>query len=311
MFNIGNRLKCLPYSVAMAKIREMIDWVKMLVNTPKGVNTLLQSPSLDFTQELSISTGEVIEYPKRAKNNGFEFVVQSANRGVVTGSLHKYWNEGVNHNDFKFTDLTNAIHSFCNKYQLEPSMLLLQNLEFGVNIKPETNATQIIRDIICFKNRQAIQPYNDEKGCFVEYNMTDYYFKVYDKGKQYKLQDNILRIEVKAMKSRVFTCSGIRTVKDLLYKENIALLADKFTSVYKHLVFDDEVNVKHLSKADRGVYEILRNPKVWEKRRGAKNGTHRARERRFKGIVRKRGKYGHYEAVDALIIAKWQELINS
>lgn len=288
----------------------MIDWVKMLVNTENGVNRLLQSPSLDFTEEYSIRTGEVTAYPKKAQNKGFEFVVSSPKYAIVTGSLHKYYYKGQNYNDFTYNQLVSSIDTFCNSYGLYAGELILQNLEFGVNINTYIPATDILKQVICFKNRVPIKPIDNVSGYFIEFGMEGYYFKLYDKAKQYKLKDNLLRLEVKATKSRVFTSLGIRTLADLQIKENLIALSGKFFIVHKGLVYDDDIDVLKLSTADRAVYDKLVNPREWVKQVGCKNSTHRARERRFKGVVRDRGKYGHYEAIKALSAEKWRMLVS-
>jgi hypothetical protein len=119
------------------------------------------------------------------------------------------------------------------------------NLEFGVNLQLSINASEIIDQLICYRDRQPIRPYDLKPDAyFIEYKQTEYYFKIYDKGKQYrsKLPDtpNTLRIEVKAMNSRMLRKAKVETLQDSLNRETLQVLGRKIATLLKGLVFDDD-----------------------------------------------------------------------
>lgn len=292
----------------------MIDWAKYWISNAAIVNRVLSNTQLDFEEGHSTSTGEIKAYPKKTKWNNWEFEVKSPTWLEIRGSLHKYWNSGTNENDFIFRNLFDAVVGICEFLQVKPGDLTVHNLEFGVNIQPEINASKIIREAICFRNRVAINPYDNETAYFTEYMTNEYYFKVYDKGLQArklwkKEAGNVLRIEIKARNSRFLQFAGIVTMADLLNQTNLLLLGRKLSNTLNTLVFDDDtININDLSIPDRKVYQLLSNPREWAKHRKGKTTTIRAKENRFRAIVAKYGKNKHRASLGKLLRRKCMEL---
>ena len=273
----------------------MIDWGKYWVRDAALVNRIFANEELDFEESHSTKTGEIKEYPKYAKWKWWEFEMKSPTWLEITGSLHKNWNKGTNGNDFKLPDLFAAISDFCKFLQVSPYDLTVHNLEFGVNIRPTTNASEIMREIICYKNKAPIKAIDNEKGYFIEFEMEDYYFKIYDKGMQSRKvweteQGNILRVEIKAANSGFLKFANIVSMADLLNPGNLRLLGWKLDNLFKGVVFDDRsIDRDNLSKPDNKVYQLLVNPRVWADNWKNKSTTIRAREKRFRAIVAKYG----------------------
>lgn len=289
----------------------MIDWVKMSVNTADSVNKILESPHLNFYSEANVKTGELIEFPKKGKSGAFEFKAYSPSFAIIMGSIHKYYHNGVNNTDFNIEQLKDAIHRFCSNYGLSASDLLLHNLEYGVNIETKISASSIMRDILCYKNRLPIRPIDDDRGFFIEFKMSDYYLKVYDKAKQYGNVNNMLRVEVKAVKSRGYSYAGIKTLEDLLAVEKVRQLSMKHINVFRSIVFDDSINKKLLDEAEISIYETLRNPRIWEQARRGKTRESRKKESRFIEIISRVGEYKHSMLLERLIREKWEKLFES
>tara|TARA_R110002126_G_scaffold77796_3_gene194054 strand:+ start:126584 stop:126940 length:357 start_codon:yes stop_codon:yes gene_type:complete len=55
---------------------------------------------------------------------------------ILTGSLHYFYNDGIhNYNNFTFTNLINTLDEVANLLEIELYQFILQNIEFGVNLK--------------------------------------------------------------------------------------------------------------------------------------------------------------------------------
>jgi hypothetical protein len=301
--------------ILIANRAKMIDWGKYWLRNPTLIGRVLANPELDFEQVHSTRTGEVREYPMKAIWKCWEIEVKSSTWMELRGSFHKHWNGGTNENDFAAIDLYRAVAEVCGFLQVSPYDLSVHNLEFGLNIRPAINASEIIREIICYKNRIPANPIDDNRGYFIEFKMTDCFIKIYDKGKQsqevWKLHaGNILRIEVKARNSGFLQFAGITTVADLLNPVKLAHLGRKLDYVVKKVVFDDDsIAPAALSLSDKKVYQQLSNPRQWVFNRKNKTSTIDAQERRFNSIVSNSGSKQHSHTISKLVHNMWQELV--
>jgi hypothetical protein len=292
----------------------MIDWGKYWLRNPTLIERVLANPELDFEQGHSTRTGEIRAYPMKAIWKSWEIEVKSPSWMELRGSFHKHGNGGTNESDFAAIDLYRAIVDVCGFLQLRPHDLSVHNLEFGLNTRPFINASAIIREIICYRNRMPINPIDDERGYFIEFKTSDYYLKIYDKGLQaqevWKLQaGNILRVEVKATNRGFLKFARITTVADLLTPANLIRLGRKLNDVVKKVVFDDDtIDPSTLSLPDKKVYQRLSNPKQWVRNRKNKTSTIRAQESRFRSIVSNRGSKKHSHTISKLVHDKWQQL---
>lgn len=287
----------------------MYDYLKMWIDNKKDIDSLLSHSLLSFTGMYKTDTGEVIEYPKFASWGGFEFKQFSQTRIQITGSLHKYWNNGTNENDFTLGDVISAIDRFCKVFSVDARRATIHNLEFGVNISPSISASEIIEDIICFKNVRPSWPYegNDNQFYFVEFKKGNNYLKVYDKGKQYKTS-NILRIEVKSMRSAELKQSGATTLNDLKSKRVFKVLGRKLMQFASNIVFNDSsIEFCRLNKKDGLFYREMTNPRKWILK-GRKTTTQYRKERKFIQIVNNYGSRNIYSHIRELVRDKVNEL---
>ena len=294
----------------------MIDWAKYWICDAASVNRIFENEELNFLEAHSTKTGLIYEYPKTAKWKCWEFEIKSHSFLEVSGSLHKHWNKGSNENDFTLRDLYSAIVDFCRFLKVSPYDMTVHNLEFGVNIVPDINASVIMRDIVCYKNRMAKNPIDNENGYFMEFETDEYYLKIYDKGLQAQevwemKAGNILRVEVKATNSGFLQFANILSMADLLDPNKLKLLGNRLDRIFKEVVFDDcAIKPNELKKVDSKVYQLLVNPRVWADCRKRKTTTIRAREHRFKEIVAKYGKMQHNSNLSKLVEKKWHQLLS-
>lgn len=246
----------------------------------------------------NIGTGEVSEYPIKGKWQGFEFIVKSEAFMLIEGSLHKHWHNGINHTDFTFNELCEAVDSLERFTGIDARTMQLSNLEFGLNVPTEQFAENIIKEVICYKNKLPNTPIDNSSGYYTQYKHYDYIVKLYDKAKQYKISDRaILRYELKGVKQRFFADCGVCSLADLKDKRNVSALMDKLLDYFDRFVFDDSsIDVDELNPFDRKVYKRWANPKAWQRLEKGKKQADFASIKRFKEIVKEHGRF-HYKSL--------------
>jgi hypothetical protein len=288
----------------------MYDYLKIWIEDSDQIERILNNKKINFRSEIYEETAQVIKRLADYKN--WKLQTLSPRRLEITGSIHKYWNNGTNENDLNFCDSIIAINSFCDDLVLNPGLALIKNLEFGLNLNPTYDASELIDQIICFQNKLPLSPYdNYPNSYFIEFALADYYLKIYDKGKQYKSKNipNTLRIEVKAMNNDYLQFAKIKTLEDLMQIETMQELGKKIAKVFKGLVLDDDsIVTEELPKKEKQLYKRLGNPRAWKRFKGNSNSTIRDHRKKFKKIIELHGERKIYTYLDQLIEAKCLQL---
>jgi hypothetical protein len=204
----------------------LIDYIKLLL-TCIDYEVLEASPYLDFHSRVNEKTGEVGTY-KNAYFKGLEFKIYEPtetnpiNRITVEGSLHKYWNNGAhNFNDFGVQELNLVLSDLKKKFNIEPKNSILRSLEIGVNIKHPYITKDLLECCLLHKTKQFKWIYTSDEGNYIQVRHQRYFIKIYDKQKHYtnkgfKIDNEILRFEIKYSKLYDLQQLGIYTLEDLL-----------------------------------------------------------------------------------------------
>ena len=111
----------------------MIDFLKVALDRV-AIEELLLNPRLDFRSAVSEQTSEIIKYPKIAEYQELTFKIKSKEYCEMTGSLHKFVKVGVNHEDFTYLDVVNAINRLKDELGIDVERARIQNVEVGVNL---------------------------------------------------------------------------------------------------------------------------------------------------------------------------------
>lgn len=282
----------------------MIDFLSMdIIHTAPALLT----SQLDFTEPINSVTGEVIPdhygvFTKTATMGAFQIQIKTYrnsndSRITIKGSLHKhhsgnYIAEGYNYSDFDYFGICNAIHHLCNTLKISPDNFIPHQKEFGLNIPTAIAPYQIIEQIISHKGKEYELRKFNEAGYLIRFNRERYSIKIYDKGLQYDLPDNILRFEIKANKMAYFNCKDfegcqIVTLADLLNIDIYSKLKNKLLQTLNELIFtDDRVNPKDIIKQkDRAFFKEATNPRFWAKlRRESDSKTFNRQMQRFDSL---------------------------
>jgi hypothetical protein len=247
----------------------MIDNLKLFALDKHKVDShIINNEVLELQSYFNYATGELIEYPKKGKDLNLEITICEKST-TIKGSLHKYHNEKAkkgsqNFDDFYFSQIDEQIRGLIKKYQIENSTSIT-NLEFGFNLAVEKDPQIILDSNILMNNLKA--PNKNlkfsGKGDLKEFQMTDYSIKIYNKSKQFKLDTNILRVELKITQKRFLQKLGIFKLEDLLNKDAFFRLFEALRDKIEGLVIVDEFQDKIMLETDKDKLNKYSNPNYW------------------------------------------------
>lgn len=257
----------------------MIDFVSIEV---AGVRPeeLFQNPLLSFTQAINTQTGEISfdrygnqKFSAECGNLAFTIISNidsQRSRLNIRGSLHKH-RKGNNHEDFTFADLAETIREIQYLTGIHPERFIIHQIEFGVNIRPELPTRQFIDQILSHGGKDYELREYKGTGYLKRFRRSQVELKIYDKGFQYCLPDDILRTEIKVTKMDFLHAKDIQieTLADLLQLPVFLQLRSVFMATLQKLIFtDDRIDPKFIEKrSDRELFREASNTRFWRKLR--------------------------------------------
>lgn len=224
----------------------------------------------------------------------------------IEGSLHTNYFKGNNYQPFTWNCLQHEINNVCTGLKLKPSKVKISNIEVGVNVPLDFDVnTFVFKDIIHYMGKKFNQYDKDRQGVElgIVLKLTDYVVKIYDKGLQNNLQQELLRIEKRFNRMRKLnTGYKVFTLADLQDLNKVAKLVNEILEMWDNvLVFD--------IKKDYSNHLISKwtNPNYWKEISGKK----RERElKKCKLFLKIQGGCKH-DIIRALIVSEWQQLLNN
>lgn len=261
----------------------MIDYIKLyLINI--NVERLIQLPKLDFKGTISKTTSEINESILIAKYLFCEIIIHTikeANKPdkihiTFKGSIHKMWNElhgikapnhkeskiykGFNGNQFTIDNIIDIRKHLEILFDCDSSQMIFQNIEFGVNTKPEFNPHLYLKGLLYHRNKLFEYRYN---GNYAQAQHQRWIFKLYNKSFHYKMNHHVLRVELKITKMEELKNFGIKTFKDIntdkLHKAELLLLK-RFDEI---MHYDYTIDKTILSKSKIESLNNYSNPRFW------------------------------------------------
>lgn len=291
----------------------MIDFVKIYVSN-KVAEKWLNTPCLKFSIDVFYNTGEISKNKVIAKYKGLTFTIfykdnthTNVARLQVVGSLHKYWNSGKhNFNDFTFYDLVNIIEDLENKFYINPNISTVHNLEFGVNICLPFSVSELLLNLVAYKNKDFKTLSNGRKRIGKQVVNQKHRIKIYDKGKQSNLQvKNLARFEMHYNKMAELKKYGIVTLQDLTDIHKITPLISELLNFWDNIIYyDKSINLKNLSPTQQKRVLYSATPRNWIE--FGKRQRTRAKKR-FNELMNLHGSTSQKD-ISSLIVSKWQQL---
>ena len=198
---------------------------------------------------------------------------------VLAGSLHKYRSiikdiatsaqidkyKGYNGDLFTLQDITDTITHLCGVLDISPHVCTLQNIEIGVNNVVTFAPFEFMRGVLYHRN--DYNPTIKYGGGYIQFNHSDYFIKIYNKGNQYKLKNSVVRVEIKVMKMRKLIEAGIEIstladINEITLKQAFNLLYSEFNEV---IYYDRSINTEGLTEAKQRKVLEYQNKTFWEK----------------------------------------------
>ena len=301
----------------------MFDGIKIL-DLSVSADALLQHDRLLFPLPVDEQTGAVLDRPRRANDRGLTFTLTPTKAGdklrcELQGSIHRYDRGGLhNADDFTAADLVTALDDLVTTYTINPFISRLNNIEFGVNVVLPFPVSVVLDNLISYKYR----PFTKEPGdgfAYYQCYTQRYVVKLYNKGDQYDLPTNVLRVEVKVLKMAYLTRRGIRLdwLADLLNVANYGPLGTLLVETFTEILFDEPtINPAKLTDRERDVYQKGSNPRFWSipddltgnEYERSRKALQRA-EKAFRALIYKYRRGNDWQGLTAALIGQtWERL---
>jgi hypothetical protein len=295
----------------------MIDFIKAIVKI--NPDELLNNKLLDFFyRDFNPDTGELKTKNRNNKKRtphryaiylGLEFRIYDTGSVYLIGSLHKFWNNGAhNYNDFNVNALYYVLNELKTKFNITPHQLVLQQLEIGVNITPPYKSGRIID--YCFIHRS--KPFREistrDEGKYHQVEHSQYLIKIYDKrkhysGKGFKIDNEILRIEIKYLKMEKLNKQNIFTLNDLLQYGLNKFIPELVNEWQRVLFYDFTIN------SERKPIQNYKNPLYWKEMIDNKRNSALNKHRRKLKDITLNHSENIQEKISVLIEKKANELM--
>lgn len=197
---------------------------------------------------------------------------------VLAGSLHKYRSiikgiatqkqidkhKGYNGDLFTLQDITDTITYLCGVLDISPHVCTLQNIEIGVNNVVTFAPFDFLKGVLYHRNDYS--PTIKHGGNYIQFEHAQYYIKLYNKGRQYELPNNVIRVEIKVMKMQKLIEAGINIstladINETTLKQAFDLLYNEFNEV---IYYDGSINTEGLTEAKQRKVLEYQNKTFWE-----------------------------------------------
>jgi hypothetical protein len=250
----------------------MIDGLQILT-TPTAHTLQRLDSALMWSMQADTKSKKNLDGTKRTiLNNSLHLEQRTSTTApkilFINGSIHKYKNNGLHNADrLPFDTLQQTIQHLVQDTTIDPQTSDLHGLEIGVNLRLSVPAKEVIKQIICYKNK----PFNrfttsdNLKGLSCE--MSEYELKIYPKLAPSDTGEpiEVLRVELHIKKMRFIQDANICTLADLTDRTKIEPLKRYLLDAIDNVIFFDfAMNKKGLTQRERIYKERLSNPKFWQ-----------------------------------------------
>ena len=161
-------------------------------------------------------------------------------------------------------DITETIAHLCGVLDISPHVCTLQNIEIGVNNVVTFAPFDFLKGVLYHRNDYS--PTIKHEGNYIQFEHAQYYIKLYNKGRQYELPNNVIRVEIKVMKMQKLIEAGINisTLADInesTLKQAFNLLYNEFNEV---IYYDYSLKTEGLTEAKQRKVLESQNRTFWK-----------------------------------------------
>ncbi len=297
----------------------MIDFIRLRYSDKDLIEDFVtnQDNFEELDAIIGYHTGEV-KYPYTTNIGSLEIKVNDKSV-YLKNSLHKFYNELQggkiqNYNDFSHSALCQTIDYLDTKL-VNLNTTRLTQLEFGLNIKLSLPAEDIIKDNIIF-HKLNIYSHNERfngRGEYKQFNHSNYYFKIYDKAKQYNLSEHIIRFEIKFKNIKGFNSLGIYNIHDLKSKAVLTRLFGELLKRFDELSIIDNIPAdSNMISTDKSKLTTYLSYNYWKNLSVRSKRNIKGKEKRaFEKLLAKNDLLKTKTYLRASLIQKFNDLINN
>lgn len=246
----------------------MIDGVK-LDGSYLDREKLLSNKKINWKGEFNIQTGEIIEYPIIGTHHNIRFI-NWKHLIELRGSLYKlrniaFYNDFSNSDQFYHSEIVRIVEYLQNEFNIDPNITSIRNLDYGMILKTSKSPSEIILENIITWNGNLptrSKSYN-RNGRIIRFTKTQYELKIYDKGRQLKGKENLIKIEKKVIKNEYLRRLGISVLSDLLKRNSLVALFDNLMrDIEKLMIVDslDPIRMMFFNPIEKKVWKSGINP---------------------------------------------------
>lgn len=216
-------------------------------------------------------------------HNGLRLSKNKHEGFVINGSLHKFFNDGLqNADDYLLSDFKNTLNKLFEEIGLNAAITPVNGFEFGVNIKLPNNPNNALQRLILHKSNSGSNKRN-----YKEFEYQNYSFKIYNKSELTNMEPfqsgNILRVEIKVskmeyLKKKFVYCTVLSDLLDVSVWEHLeGILIETMNECLFIDLSEPEIN--KLSNKETIMYLKYINPLFWENLHENRRVYSRERER--------------------------------
>ncbi|MBS9767067.1 MAG: hypothetical protein KGV44_05960 [Flavobacteriaceae bacterium] len=250
----------------------MVDYAKIFI---KDIDIKKLKHRLEIILKVSENTGEIF---KEEIKLHFCTMIIKKDYIEFKGSLHKMYNDlkgikapnyresnkhrynGYNGNIFTLKNLLEVRDYLCCLFDCTPQQMEFKNIEFGVNLDVSFLPKLFITGLLIHKGKGFEFKYNRN---FAQVKHNRYYIKIYSKSYQYKIPNNVLRVEIKLMKSIEINPLGIKTFADFTPK-TLNNAKGKLIKTFDEVVYyDNTISEGKLTKVQKKQLKNFLNIRYW------------------------------------------------
>lgn len=295
----------------------MIDFVKLKYQNRDKMEKFVTN-SENFKRcytKMEYHSGEIL-YPYNVYIKKMEVSINEKS-AYVKNSLHKManyiqYNDDHNYNDFGYKRLCDTI-DYLNRKVIDSLSAKITQLEFGLNINTLVAAENIIvKNILFHKHHQCnVNTKFNGKGRYKQFEYSNFYIKIYDKAKQYKLDANILRFEIKYKGAKGINPLGVYSLSNLKDKVVLKGLFKDLLKRFDELTIIDKITDK-VSKKDKKELTNYLSINYWENLSERKNRNLKpVHIKRFNSLLEKNNLLNTKQLLRERLIQKFETLINN
>lgn len=296
----------------------MIDFIRIFYRDKERLEQALfdENSFSDVNAVYSIHTAE-IKYPYTATLGSLNIGV-SEKSGYIKNSIHKLFNSLFsdsehNYNDFGYSSICYTIDYITRKV-IDSDFTKLTQLEFGFNLEIDDSPESVLmRNFLMHQYKEGFVVDYQNKGKLKQFVHSKYIIKVYDKSKQFGLENDLIRIEIKFKKASEFKYLGVYYMTDLKKKNVLRRLFLYLIKRYDELIIVDNFDIHSI--ADIRDYNLLcmyANPIYWTQEIKRKHPEFRARHKKqFEKLLVKNDLLKTKSHIRNLLFKKFIQLINN